>query len=90
VEEQTATTGEMVRSVTGAADGTRRIDDSISGLAASARHTLDSADEARRSAAELAALARTLTDLVGQFDIGEGIQRGHIATTGRAAFVRAG
>ncbi|MEZ0493337.1 methyl-accepting chemotaxis protein [Kineococcus sp. TBRC 1896] len=66
VEEQSATTAEMVRNVTEVSTGSQEISVNISGIAAaasqttsSAGHTATTADEVARSAAELNALVET-------------------------------
>ncbi|PRY15128.1 methyl-accepting chemotaxis protein [Kineococcus rhizosphaerae] len=68
VEEQSATTAEMVRNVTEVSTGSQEISVNISGIAAassqtttSAGHTATTADEVARSAAELNALVATFT-----------------------------
>jgi methyl-accepting chemotaxis protein len=67
VEEQTATTNEMFRSVAGAATSSTQIADSIAGVAQAAETTtagVTSSSEATRS---LATMANHLNALVGQF-----------------------
>jgi len=70
VEEQTATTTEMSRSVAEAALGTRNIDGAISSLSESARAGLGRAEDTTAAAQELANLATTLSNIVGQFKVG--------------------
>jgi methyl-accepting chemotaxis protein len=67
VEEQTATTSEMNRSVTEAASGSENIAGNITGVAAAARATSAEVDESQRAADELAAESGQLQTLVGQF-----------------------
>ncbi|SDY92469.1 methyl-accepting chemotaxis protein [Micromonospora pattaloongensis] len=69
VEEQTATTGEMSRSVGDAAQGSGDIATNIAGVAAAAKATTDTLVEAGQTTAELAALATQLQDAVGRFRV---------------------
>jgi methyl-accepting chemotaxis protein len=80
VEQQIATTNEMSGNVTHAARGTAEIADGIGGVAEAAQQTSSGADQTRQAAGELARMAATLQDLVGQFrcDTGEG-QLNHLA-----------
>ncbi|GAT69321.1 methyl-accepting chemotaxis protein [Planomonospora sphaerica] len=67
VEEQTATTGEMNRSVAEAAQGSADIAANISVLAGAARVTAEGVGESQRAAAELAGLSARLHTLVSGF-----------------------
>ncbi len=67
VEEQTATTNEIARSVSSAAQGAAEITGNISGVADVARSTSAGTAETTRSAGELASMAADLQALVGRF-----------------------
>ena len=67
VEEQTATTNEMSRSVTDAASGSTDIASNIIAVARSADDTTAAANSTSEAAAELARMAGDLQQLVGQF-----------------------
>ncbi|GAA3152332.1 methyl-accepting chemotaxis protein [Planomonospora alba] len=67
VEEQTATTGEMNRSVAEAAQGSSGIASGIAVLAEAARVTAEGVGESRRAAAEMAGLSNRLHELVSRF-----------------------
>ena len=67
VEEQTATTNEMSRSVAEAATGSTEIAQNIIGVAQAATTTTDGVAESQRSASELAGMSSRLTELVGRF-----------------------
>ncbi|WP_433615611.1 methyl-accepting chemotaxis protein [Dactylosporangium sp. CA-139114] len=67
VEEQSATTAEMTRSVGEAAAGTREIAGVVGGVAGAASAATGDAGAAQESAARLAALSRRLRELVGSF-----------------------
>jgi methyl-accepting chemotaxis protein len=67
VEEQTATTAEMSRSVGDAATGTVDIAANISGVAQATQATSTTLAEAEGTVADLAALAAELETLVGRF-----------------------
>ncbi|BBH70075.1 chemotaxis protein [Actinoplanes sp. OR16] len=69
VEEQTATTGEMARSVGDAAHGTTAIAGNIDGVASAAQTTTAALGEARETAAELAGIAGELQTVVSQFRV---------------------
>jgi methyl-accepting chemotaxis protein len=69
VEEQTATTAEMARSITEAAGGTGQITENIQGVATGAQVTSAGASESRRTALDLAHLSAELEHTVGQFRI---------------------
>jgi methyl-accepting chemotaxis protein len=67
VEEQTATTQEMNRTLSDAAGGAGNIADTINGVSAAARRTSDSVGETRQAATELADTAVQLQTLVSRF-----------------------
>jgi methyl-accepting chemotaxis protein len=69
VEEQTATTGEMSRSVRAAASGASSIASSIDHVATAARSSSTGILEAQRAAGELAQLSGDLRELVGGFRV---------------------
>jgi methyl-accepting chemotaxis protein len=71
VEEQTATTNEIGRSVGEAARGASEIAGNVSGVAQAAQETAEGASDTLRAASELARMADELTRLVGQFRIEE-------------------
>jgi methyl-accepting chemotaxis protein len=67
VEEQTATTAEMNRSVAEAATGSEQIATGIEGVAGVARSTTEHVGASQEAAQELAAVSTRLRDLVGGF-----------------------
>ncbi|RAK42573.1 methyl-accepting chemotaxis sensory transducer with TarH sensor [Actinoplanes lutulentus] len=67
VEEQTATTGEMSRSVADAATSSGDVARTVSGVAEVANATADGARATQQAAADLTRLAGDLTNLVGGF-----------------------
>ncbi|MEU8233473.1 methyl-accepting chemotaxis protein [Actinoplanes sp. NPDC048967] len=67
VEEQTATTQEMNRTLSEAADGAGNIAATIAGVSDATRRTTDTIDETSQAAAELAVMSRQLQDLVSRF-----------------------
>lgn len=67
IEEQTATTNEMSRSVTEAAMGSTDIASTILGVARTASQTTTAATSTSQAADELARMASELQQLVGQF-----------------------
>ncbi|MFI7541954.1 methyl-accepting chemotaxis protein [Actinoplanes sp. NPDC049599] len=69
VEEQTATTNEMNRSVSDAASASGQIAANIGNVADVARTTTASVDESRRAADELDEVSRRLQALVGGFRV---------------------
>ena len=69
VEEQTATTNEMARSVSEASTGSGEIASNISGVAEAAAVTTQGVSESRVSVAELARMSVELKDLVGRFTV---------------------
>ena len=69
VEEQTATTNEMSRSVAEAATGSTEIAANIVGVAAAASSTTDGVAESQRAASELAQMSADLRTLVARFRV---------------------
>ena len=69
VEEQTATTGEMSRSVSEAATGAGGIAGNIEYVATAAQSSSTGIVEAQRAAAELAQLSGDLRELVARFTV---------------------
>jgi methyl-accepting chemotaxis protein len=69
VEEQTATTAEMNRSVSEAAGGTGEIAQNITGVAEAARMTSQGVTETQQATAELARMSTELSGLVATFRI---------------------
>ncbi|MET0433081.1 MAG: methyl-accepting chemotaxis protein, partial [Cellulomonas sp.] len=69
VEEQTATTAEMNRSVAEAATGTGEIAGNIAGVAGAADLTTQGAAESRRAVTSLAEMSTDLQRLVGGFRV---------------------
>jgi methyl-accepting chemotaxis protein len=69
VEEQTATTSEMARSVAEAATGSGQIAENIHGVADAAATTTIAVHENNRVADELATISADLTGLVAQFKV---------------------
>jgi methyl-accepting chemotaxis protein len=67
VEEQTATTNEMNRSVTQAAQGSTEIATTIEAVAQATESTTDGVAQTREAAAQLAHMSGELQDLVGRF-----------------------
>ena len=67
VEEQTATTAEMNRSVAEASGGTGKIAQNITGVAEAARMTSQGVAETQQATAELARMSTELTSLVSTF-----------------------
>ncbi|GLW28143.1 hypothetical protein Areg01_10830 [Actinoplanes regularis] len=70
VEEQTATTGEMSRSVTEAADSSRDIATTIAAVAQAAEITTTGVSHSQRSAANLARMGGELQAIVARFKLG--------------------
>jgi len=71
VEEQSATTNEMTRSVSEAAKGSGQISENIRGMAQAAQSTSDSAVESQKAAQELAQMSTQLRGLVEQFKLSD-------------------
>jgi methyl-accepting chemotaxis protein len=69
VEEQTATTAEMARSVNEASQGTNNITMNITGVAEATKDTSKGAMEAQKSAADLNKMADQLKAIVEEFNI---------------------
>ncbi|WP_380159597.1 methyl-accepting chemotaxis protein [Kineococcus sp. R86509] len=69
VEEQSATTSEMVRNVTEVSGGSREISANISGIAAAAEQTTTSAQHTATTAADVSRAASDLQSLVGRFTL---------------------
>jgi methyl-accepting chemotaxis protein len=69
VEEQTATTNEIIRSMTEAAGGSTEIASNISGIAATARDASSGASTSLEAASELARMSQELEYLVNQFRV---------------------
>ncbi|GID93731.1 methyl-accepting chemotaxis protein [Amorphoplanes digitatis] len=67
VEEQTATTQEMNRTLSEAADGAGNIAATITGVSDATRRTTDTIEATRHSAEELAAMSTQLQSLVSRF-----------------------
>jgi len=67
VEEQTATTNEMSRSVSEAASGSGQIANTISDVAQAALATTSGAEDSLGATAELARMSAELKTVVGQF-----------------------
>jgi methyl-accepting chemotaxis protein len=67
VEDQTATTNEMVRNVNHAATGSARIVDNIKAVAGAAKSTTQGASETQSAARELSTMSAELRKLVAQF-----------------------
>ncbi len=69
VEEQSATTNEMTRNASEAANGAVDISANIGGVAQAADGTLSRAQESQKAAQELASIATQLSELMRQFKI---------------------
>jgi methyl-accepting chemotaxis protein len=69
VEEQTATTREMSRSVNEAAIGTSEIAENITGVAQAAAATSSGVVDSQRAAAELSRMSDEMDGLVGRFTL---------------------
>jgi methyl-accepting chemotaxis protein len=67
VQQQSATTDEIARTVVGATDGSAGIETTINGVAESARATSGGASETESAAEELARTAAELQQLVARF-----------------------
>ncbi len=70
VEEQSATTNEIVRNVSEAAHGSTEISQTITGVARAAQDTSGGAIDTQKAAQDQARMAAELQQLVGQFKIG--------------------
>ncbi|MEH3076204.1 MAG: methyl-accepting chemotaxis protein [Quadrisphaera sp.] len=69
VEEQSATTSEMVRNVTEVSVGSGQISENIAGIAAGSEQNKDSAAHTADTAADLTAAAARLAELTGRFTV---------------------
>ena len=69
VEEQSATTNEMSRTVTEAAKGASEISHNINGVAQAAQGTSNSVAESQKATDHLTAMSAELRELVGRFKI---------------------
>ncbi|MEU4425758.1 methyl-accepting chemotaxis protein [Actinoplanes sp. NPDC024001] len=69
VEEQTATTAEMGRSIAEAATGSGEIAAGITGVATASQDTARGVVESRQTAEQLAGMSHELRELVGQFRV---------------------
>ncbi|MCI3921881.1 methyl-accepting chemotaxis protein [Paenibacillus sp. TRM 82003] len=69
VEEQSATTSEMVRNVSEVSTGSREIATNISGIATAADHTTAGANQTATTAGEVSAAAAELKELVDSFTL---------------------
>ncbi|MCH2533638.1 MAG: globin-coupled sensor protein [Bdellovibrionales bacterium] len=69
IEEQTATTNEITRSITEAARGSEEISQNIHGVAQAASSTKDGADKTELSAVQLSELAEALNKAISHFKI---------------------
>ena len=69
VEEQSATTSEMVRNVTEVSTGSQEISANISGIAAAAEQTTDAAAQTAQAAQEVSRSAGDLQQLVSRFTL---------------------
>jgi methyl-accepting chemotaxis protein len=69
VEEQSATTNEMNRSVSEAATGSTEIASNISGVASAAQATTEGVGDAQRAVAELTRMSSELQTLVGHYRV---------------------
>ncbi|HEU5474177.1 MAG TPA: methyl-accepting chemotaxis protein [Actinophytocola sp.] len=69
VEQQTMTTNEMNRSMSGAADGSKAIAENISGMVENARQTETRLEDAKSAAAELARMSTDLQHVLSNFKL---------------------
>jgi methyl-accepting chemotaxis protein len=69
VEEQTATTAEMNRSITAVADGAGDIANGVAGLASASERTTEGAAQSRQAIGELSTMANELKTLVARFRV---------------------
>ncbi|MEU4240234.1 methyl-accepting chemotaxis protein [Actinoplanes sp. NPDC026619] len=69
VEEQTATTNEMVRNVSAAAAGAAEISESVSDVSGATQNTAAAVTEAQTTTAELARMSNDLQRIVSQFRV---------------------
>lgn len=85
VEEQSATTNEMTRSVSEAAKGSGAITENIQGMTQAAQSTSSSALESQKAAQELAKMSTQLRNLVEQFKLEGNGGGSHLHRQRRAA-----
>ena len=71
IEDQTATTNDMVRNVNHAATGSSQIVDNMKSVASAAKSTTQGAAETQEAAQQLSSMAAELRKLVSQFKYGE-------------------
>lgn len=69
VEEQSATTNEMVRNISEVSDGSEEIASNVTGIASAARETTTGAAQTAQAADELARVAAHLNQSVGTFHL---------------------
>ncbi|HET6438207.1 MAG TPA: methyl-accepting chemotaxis protein [Anaeromyxobacter sp.] len=69
VEEQSATTNEIDRSVSGAATGSSEIARNVSGVAEAARHTSQGAADTQKASSELTRMAAELQRMISRFAV---------------------
>jgi len=67
IEEHSATTGQIARSLSEGVRGTTEISTNIGGVAEAARHTSSGASDAKNAATELARMAAELRRVISQF-----------------------
>ncbi|MET0388071.1 MAG: methyl-accepting chemotaxis protein [Polyangiales bacterium] len=67
IEQHSATTGQIARSLTEGVRGTTEISSNIGGVAEAARHTSSGASDAKNAATELARMAAELRRVINQF-----------------------
>lgn len=67
IEEHSATTGQIARSLSEGVRGTAEISNNIGGVAEAARHTSSGASDAKNAATELARMASELRRVIAQF-----------------------
>jgi methyl-accepting chemotaxis protein len=71
IEEQSATTSEIIRNLSEAAKGGVEITQNVTGVAQAARTTTEAAGQTQQSAKSLETMAAELREMVGQFHFGE-------------------
>jgi len=85
VEEQSATTNEMSRTVTEAAKGASEISHNINGVAQAAQGTSNSVAESQKATDHLTAMSAELRELVGRFKISARAGSDELPTRAKAA-----
>ncbi len=85
VEEQNATTNEMSRNVSEAAQGSGEITNNIAGVAEAAQGTTRGATDTQKASQQLVETSNELRHLVEQFKVDEGANDGTLATRSMAA-----